>query len=119
MIQALRSIVSVVVGYLLFAVPSYAFFRISGQPPHQEAPPRIMLASILVGVVAAFVGGFVAALLAGRHPLGHGIAVAILLACGATASLLSTIGHGAIWSQVAALTLMAPTAALGGRTRAR
>jgi hypothetical protein len=33
--------------------------------------------------------------------------MAVLLAVGATVSLASTLGHGAIWSQVAALTLMA------------
>jgi len=42
-----------------------------------------------------------------------------LLAAGAVASLASTLGHGAVWSQVAALTLMAPSAVLGGWFRAR
>ena len=45
--------------------------------------------------------------------------LAVVLAAGATASLASTIGHGAIWSQVAALVLMAPAAALGGWACAR
>lgn len=115
----LRSMGSVVVGYLLFAVSAFLFFQLSGQPPHAAAPAAIMIASILVGIVAAFAGGFVAAYLAGRKPLAHGLAVAALLAAGAIASLASTIGHGAIWSQVAALALMAPSAALGGWARAR
>ena len=47
------------------------------------------------------------------------VAVAAVLALGATASLAGTIGHGAIWSQVAALVVMAPAAVLGGWLRAR
>ena len=117
--KLLRSIGSVVVGYLLFAVSAFLFFQLSGQPAHAAAPPSIMVASILVGIVAAFAGGFVAAQLAGRKPLAHGVAVAVVLAAGAIASLASTVGHGAIWSQVAALLLMAPSAAFGGWVRAR
>ena len=50
----------------------------------------------------------------------HAVAMAVVLAAGAAASLAATLGHGAVWSQVAALVLMAPSAVLGGwwRTRA-
>lgn len=112
--KTLRSIGSVLLGYLLFAMSALLFFQLSGQPPHATAPPPVMAASILVGMVAAFAGGFVAAHFAGRKPLGHALAVAAILAAGAIVSLASTAGHGAIWSQVAALVLMAPSAAFGG-----
>jgi hypothetical protein len=118
-LRILRSIGAVVLGYLLFALPAFLFFRLSGQAAHAAAPPSIMAASILVGVLSAFAGGFLAAQLAGRRPLAHGVAVAIVLAAGATVSLAGTLGHGAIWSQVAALALMAPSAAFGGWARAR
>lgn len=117
--RILRSIGAVVFGYLLFAVSAFAFFQISGQPPHQAAPPAVMFGSIAVGVIAAFLGGYAAAWLAGRRPLAHGAAVALVLALGATVSLLSTLGHGAIWSQAAAMLLMAPSAVFGGWVRAR
>jgi len=117
--RILRSIGAVVCGYLLFAISAFAFFQISGQPPHQDAPPALMFGSIAVGVIAAFLGGYVAAWLAGRRPLAHGVVVALVLALGATVSLLSTLGHGAIWSQLAALLLMAPSAVFGGWVRAR
>ena len=114
-----RSILAVVAGYVIFAVSAFAFFRLSGQLPHQTAPLPTMLSSAAVGVVFALLGGYVAAWIARRRPLAHGVAVAILLALGATVSLVSTLGHGAIWSQIAALVLMAPGAALGGWVRAR
>ena len=117
--KTLRSVGAVLLGYLVFAVSAFLFFQLTGQPPHAAAPLPVMTASILVGVVAAFAGGYVAALLAGREPFAHGLAVGVVLAAGAIASLAGTIGHGAIWSQVAALALMAPGAAAGGWVRAR
>ncbi|MGN6111857.1 MAG: hypothetical protein ACTHOC_02415 [Luteimonas sp.] len=117
--KLLRSIGAIVAGYVLFAVSAFVFFQLTGQAPHAPAPPAIMAASIVEGAAAAFSGGFVAAQLAGRRPFAHGIAVAVLLASGAIASLAATVGHGAIWSQIAALALMAPAAALGGWMRAR
>lgn len=117
--QVLCSIGSVILGYLVFSLSAFAFFQLSGQPPHAEAPLSIMAASIMVGIVAAFAGGFLAAYFASRKPMAHGLAVAAILALGAAVSLVSTLGHGAIWSQVAALVLMAPSAAIGGWFRAR
>jgi hypothetical protein len=118
-VRLLRSIGAVIAGYLLFAIPAFAFFQISGQAPHQDAPPGVMLASVVVGIVAAGLGGYGAAAIAGRSPLSHGISVAAVIAAGATVSLVSTLGQGAIWSQLAALLVMAPSAAAGGAVRAR
>ena len=114
-----RSVIAVIVGYLIFALSAFAFFQISGQPPHQAAPVPIMIGSIAFGMGFALLGGFVAAWLARRRPLAHGAAVAAVLALGAALSLLNTMGTGAVWSQVAALALMAPCAALGGWLRMR
>ena len=115
----LRSLGAAIVGYLIFAVSAFTFFQLSGQPPHQAAYLPFMLASIIVGAVAAVAGGYTAAFLAGYRPLLHGALVATILATGALASLISTLGHGAIWSQVAALAVMAPSALLGGYLRAK
>ena len=114
-----RSIVSVIVAYLIFALCAFALFQISGQPPHQAAPVSFIVGSIVYGAVFALIGGYVAAWLARHRPLAHGLAVAVVLALGAAISLLSTLGKGAIWSQVAALVIMAPCAALGGSLRSR
>lgn len=119
MIAILRSIIGVIVGYIVFAASAFAIFRVSGQAAHAEASAAFMALSIVSGMLFALVGGYVAALIAGRSAFAHGIAVATVLALGAGVSLVSTIGHGAIWSQVAALALMAPSAAAGGWLRAR
>jgi hypothetical protein len=112
-----RSIVSVIVGYLIFALSAFALFQISGQPPHQAASAPFIFGSIIFGAMSDLLGGYLAAWLAKRRPLAHGFAVAAVLALGAAISLLSTLGKGAIWSQVAALVIMAPCAAIGGWLR--
>ena len=120
MIALLRSVIAVFIGYVLFAGPSFAIFRVTGQDPHAPAAFSFMALSALGGMFFAAIGGFVAGAIAGRRPIAHGFATALLLAAGATASLVSTLDHGgAIWSQVAALVLMAPSAVAGGLLRAR
>ena len=114
-----RSVIAIIVGYLIFALSAFAFFQISGQPPHQAAPMPIVIGSIAFGMVFALLGGFVAAWLARRRPFAHGVAVAAVLALGAAISLLNTVGKGALWSQIAALVLIAPCAVFGGWLRKR
>jgi hypothetical protein len=118
-LRALRSIVAVVVGYMVFAVSAFLVFELFAQPPHEVAPLWFMVTAAVLGMFFAFVGGYVAAFLAGRHPRAHGVAVAALLALGAAFSLVATLGKGAVWSQVAALVLMAPSAVGGGWIRER
>jgi len=115
----LRSILAVVAGYVFFAVSAFALFQLSGRPPHQAAPLAFEIGSTIYGMVFALLGGHLAARIAGRRPLAHAVAVAALLALGATISLVSTLGKGAIWTQATALLLMAPSAALGGWIRSR
>ena len=119
MIPLLRSVAAVLVGYVVFAASSFALFRASGRAPHAPAPLPFMLATVASGVAFAVAGGWVAGWIAGRRPLAHGVGVALLVAAGAAASLASTLGRGAVWTQLAALALMAPAAALGGWLRAR
>jgi hypothetical protein len=119
MIALLRSVVAVVVGYVLFAAMAQALFVLSGHAPHAPASVPFMLLTVVAGVAFAAAGGYVAAWLAGRRPIAHALAMAVLLAVGAAVSLAATLGHGAIWTQVAALVFMAPSAVLGGWLHAR
>lgn len=114
-----RSVLGVIVGYMIFAFSGFVLFQVSGQPPHGEASVPFMIGAVVYGLSFALLGGYIAGLIAGRRPLAHGIAVGVILAAGAGVSLIATIGHGVIWSQVCALTLMAPAAVLGGWLRGR
>ena len=119
MIALLRSIIAVILGYAVFAISSGAIFLLSGHPAHATASVAFMLMTIVAGIVFAAVGGYVAGWLAGRRPVAHAVAMGVLLAVGAAVSLVMTLGHGAVWTQVAALLLMAPSAVIGGWWRAR
>jgi hypothetical protein len=113
----LRSILGVVTGYLVFAASGFALFHVTGQPPHGEASLRFMVGATVYGMAFALVGGYLSGWIAGRGPLAHGVAMAVVLALGAGASLAATMGRGFVWSQVAALVLMAPAAVAGGWLR--
>ncbi len=113
----LRSILGVMAGYLVFAISGFALFHITGQPPHGEASIRFLIGATVYGMAFALLGGYLSATIAGRRPVAHGAAMAVVLALGATVSLAATVGKGAVWSQVAALVLMAPAAVAGGWLR--
>lgn len=115
----LRSIGAVIVGYALFAASGFALFHFTGQPPHGRMSATFILGFVVYGIVFALLGGYVAAWLAGRRPLRHGAAVAILLAVLAAISLLATMGKGVVYTQVLAMVFMAPAALAGGWLRRR
>src|SRR5262249_1320733 len=111
----LRSVLAVILGYAIFAASGFALFQLSGQPPHGAMSAAFVVGFVVYGVAFAVLGGSVAGWLAGRRPAAHGAAVAIVLAVGAVVSLVSTLSRGGvIWTQVFAIALMAPAAAVGG-----
>lgn len=113
----LRTIVGVIVGWLIFAVPSVALFRLAGVEPYAHATAAFVAGSIVYGVAFALLGGYVAARIAIR--IGAARAVGVVIAVAALLSLGIRPGEGAIWSQLAAFALMAPAAVIGGGIRMR
>ncbi len=116
--RAVRSVAVVVVGYVVFAGSAGLLFQLSGHGPHAAASAGFMAVTIVYGIGFAALGGWLAARLAGAHPVGHAAAVAALIAAGAIAALLfAAVSH--TWSMWSTLVLMAPSAVLGGVFRAR
>jgi hypothetical protein len=112
----LRLIAGIVVGYLLFAFTAVVIFI--GRDPHAPAEPAVMVGTIGAGLIGAFVGGYVGAIVAQRRELTAGLVIGAIIAVGATVSLLAQPGSGAQWSQLAAF-FMAPVAVLGSYIRTR
>jgi hypothetical protein len=110
----MRSVIAIVVGYLIFGLSAALLFQLTGQRPHEAADPAFILSSVAFGVVFAFLGGYIAARIAPRHPRRHAAAVGLLIAVGAVASLVMSGSGSASWSQVAALMFMAPGAVAAG-----
>jgi hypothetical protein len=107
----MRSVAGVIVGYLVFAVSALLIFRISGHDPHEPATTAFMVEAIAAGMVAALIGGYVAVMIAARQRAATELALVIaVLAVLSAASM-----HGrSLWSNIAAVVLMAPAAKLGG-----
>jgi len=112
--QALRTGIDIVVGYVLFADAALTFFKLLDQNPHQSAPLWLMACSTLVGSAFAFLGAKVAARIAAYNAFAHSVALALVIVLGAVTSLVSTMGHGTIWRQLTALFIMVPSAVLAG-----
>jgi hypothetical protein len=118
-IRMLRSIGVVLVGYVPFGISAVLLFKLTGRDPHAPAPVSFMLLSTLYGMAFAVLAGYLAARLAGRRPLSHAIAVAGIIGLGALISIVLRPVGAALWSQLAALVLIAPSAILGGLIRRR
>jgi heme A synthase len=97
------------VGWLVFAAISVTFFIASGRNSHAEQSTAFMIASGVVGLIAAGLGGFVASRMAPRSARF----VAMFIAIGAIGSMLGS-NQDPKWSQTIALVLCVPAALLGG-----
>ena len=109
----LRSAGAVVAGYFVFAMSGALLFQLTGADPHLDAPLTFKIACIVWGAVFALVAGWLAAHVAVKRPAAHAGVVAVLIAAGAIASLVSQPGT-ARWTQISAIVVMAPCAWLGG-----
>jgi hypothetical protein len=106
----MRSALAVVAGYLIFAVCSFALFRVAGQDPHAAASFRFEAFTIVCGIIFAGIGGYVTGRLAPQKPLLHGVVLAAVMALLAAGSMLSVRESGSRWTQISAIFLMAPAA---------
>ncbi len=113
MSRILRSAFAIAAGDAIFGLTAVLLFRAGGRDPHSPAPMEFMVASVAVGVVAAAIGGWVTAAIASHHRREHAAVLGILIASGALISLVLRPGTGAIWTQIAAVVLMAPAALAG------
>ena len=109
----LRSIGAVAAGYIVFGASAFLLFQLSGTDPHQPAPIGFKIASVIWGCVFALVAGWLTARVAGPRPVMHAAILAGVIALGALVSIVARPGD-AMWPQIAALVLMAPSAWLGG-----
>lgn len=114
----LRLLTGIVLGYLLFAFSTIVTFQVLGLDPHGPTPPAIMVGTIGAGLIAAFVGGYVGAMVARGYERTAGLVIGGIIAVIAAAALLAQPGSDAQWSQLSAF-FMAPVAALGGEIRFR
>ncbi|HEV2992754.1 MAG TPA: hypothetical protein VG759_30255 [Candidatus Angelobacter sp.] len=109
----LRTALGIIVGDLIFVGSAVLLFYLSRVDPHAPAPLGFMAISIAYGVGFALVSGFVAGLISHRRDLIAGMILALIIAVPALISMFSRPGAGALWSQISALVLMAPSGLVG------
>ena len=109
----LRTAAGIIVGDLIFVGSAVLLFYLSRVDPHAPASLGFMAISIAYGVGFALVSGFVAGLISRRRDLVAGMILALIIAVPALISMFSRPGTGALWSQVSALVLMAPSGLVG------
>lgn len=117
-LRILRHVVAVLVGYLLFAGASVALFALSHRDAHARQDWVFVAFSIVYGLIAAILAGYLASVIGGDRRLRHARTLALAIAAVAIVSMLSRPGQGALWSQLASLFLFAPSVLLGGWLRA-
>ncbi len=115
----MRITLAVVGGYLIFAVSAVLLFRLTKIDPHSPAAAGFEVFAVAYGLAFALLSGFVAGKIARRGDLMSGIALALVIAVGATISMIARPGAGAIWTQTSALLLFAPAALAGDWMRRR
>ena len=115
----MRAFLAVLAGYLIFTGSAVLLFRVTKVDPHSPAAVGFELLTIVYGIAFALLGGFVTGKIARRTDLNCGIALALLIALGATVSMIARPGEGALWTQTAALLLFAPASLAGDWIRRR
>jgi len=115
----MRGVLGVVSGYLIFAVSAVLYFRLADVDPHSPAALAFEMLTIAYGLAFALLGGFVAGKIVRRSDLRSGILLALLIALGATVSIIARPGAGALWTQTAAILLFAPASVAGDWIRIR
>jgi hypothetical protein len=109
LLRVLRSAGAVVLGYAVIVVCTSVGFGQLGGIVHLNAPPRIQAAAAFVAVGSGLLGGLIAALIAGSHPIRHATAVLLFL-CIDTGVVLVRGSADPLWFDLmGAATLMLAT----------
>ena len=110
-----RSIAAVIVGYAIFAVSAVVLFKVAGIDPHADTGFGTEIGIIVFGCVFAFVGGYVAKLIAATNRSSANIVLALLMATFATFSAVKSPGEH--YTKIAAIFLFAPASLIGSIAR--
>jgi hypothetical protein len=103
--------------FLLFAV---AFFDVPQGTELSQLRPTMLfqLVALAWGLVSAIGAGWLVGLLAGRHPMEHGLALAAFAGLVGVASLAATLGDLSLGFQVGNLVVLMLGTTIGGWLRA-
>jgi uncharacterized membrane protein len=107
-----RKILSIIIGYLVFAVTALALFEFAGQNAHSNPTNIFAFFAAIYGAFFSFLAGLVSQYVAKTSNLKINYVLAFMIAAFATFSLLKTVGNH--WTQLLAIFIFAPVSILGG-----
>jgi hypothetical protein len=113
----IRNILSIITGYLIFAVSSIVLFILTEHKPHGEASVAFKIVTVAYGVFFSVVAGFVLQLIAQQKTLTLNYILAVVIFLFATISLVTATGTH--WTQLSAMIIFAPVSVLGGYLKLR
>ena len=114
----LKSVLAVLAGFLVYAVPTIVLHAMAGQsPPAVQQPGSFIVGSAVQGIAFAFLGGYVAAWIAPVQDRLHAGVVAIIIAAAALLQAFGQPDASENGTQLMALFFIAPSAWLGGVMR--
>ena len=117
--KAIRSLLSLILGYLVFAVTMVLLWMIFGYNPLDVPPDGFLVFSIFCECLFALGGGYVAALVAKRKEILHtGILTGVVAAMGIL-SLFWPLNELSWWANLATAFPIAPCFLLGGFIRVK
>ena len=115
--KILRSLLSLIAGYLIFSVAMLLLWIIFGYKPKDVPPNGFLVFSIFGECLFAIGGGYVAAIIANRKVLVHtGILTGVFVVMGAL-SFMCPLNELPWWVNLASVFLIAPCFLLGGLIR--
>ena len=113
LLKILRSLASILLGYIVIVVCTIAGFKPLGGIVHLQAPLRIQAAGALVAILSGLMGGVAASFVAGSHPVRHAAGVLVFLFID-TAIVLSRGSTDPVWFDLSgSATLMLATVSGG------
>jgi len=107
-----RKILSILVGYAIFAATAVALFKFSGQDPHADPAKSFMVLTAIYGALFSFIAGILTKLIARTRDLTINYVLAVIMAGFATFSFFKSGGNH--WTQLLAIFVFAPISILGG-----
>ena len=98
LLQAMRSLGAVLVGYLVIALGTTLAFEVClGGIGYYTSTTKILALATLGALASGFAGGLTAAWLAGRRPLLHAAAILVPIALDTTYVITSGISDDPVW----------------------
>ena len=113
-----RIVLGSIVGYILSAATSIAWFVMTRHLPTDPATVQYIAATALAGIVLSLVCGYIAAYIARTWIGAAGVtALLVLVSLWSIVEAHQAAHSASLWSPCISIFLMAPAAILGGRAR--